>query len=302
MSFPLFADVASYQPSDQTWFQNLKNQGVLATVVKVTEGSADGTNYVNPKASAQIVSALNVGMQAHCYHFARFTSITDAKNEASFFVQQVKARGMDATTILVVDIESSDLTHDPQALTEQINAFIQVVKAAGYPRTDIYSSASWFNAPRFYRAQLIPRNCWVASYGTTKPGVENVGAWQFTDNFNSLNVDMSYDFNGFYTGAVKKTTSAKPAKPAAKVSTYPGFQAEKGTFTVGDTAIQVRVNGVGLKAQKGGKLQPGDQIVYDGFSNVDGFIWLHYKGKTGDDLFVPSHPTGAANNVWGIFK
>ncbi|MDB8867886.1 GH25 family lysozyme [Pediococcus acidilactici] len=195
----LFTDVSSWNDDSQSFFNNLANQGVKATVVKITEGSEDGTNYVNPKAANQIMGALNAGMQAHCYHFARFTSIQDAKNEAEFFVKHVKAFGMDPTTILVVDVESDDLTKDPQALTDQINAFLKVVKSSGYPKCDVYASASWFNQPRFYRDQLIPKNCWVANYGRPQPDVEDVGSWQFTDNWNGMGIDMSYDFFGFYT-------------------------------------------------------------------------------------------------------
>ncbi|MDT3393432.1 MAG: hypothetical protein LIR10_02515 [Bacillota bacterium] len=86
------------------------------------------------------------------------------------------------------------------ALTDQINAFMTVVKANGYSKCDIYASASWFNQPRFDRKKLMPQNCWVANYGRTQPDVENVGAWQFTDNWNGQNIDMSYDFSAFYTG------------------------------------------------------------------------------------------------------
>lgn len=195
----LFTDVSSWNDDSAIFFQQLAHQDVKAAVVKVTEGSTDGTNYVNPKAANQITNALNAGMQAHCYHFARFTSILDAQNEARFFVKYVRSFGMDSTTILVLDVESEDLTPNPQALTDQINVFMSVVKANGYPKCDIYSSASWFNQPRFYRNKLIPKNCWVANYGRPQPDVENVGAWQFTDNWNGQNIDMNYDFNGFYT-------------------------------------------------------------------------------------------------------
>ncbi|MSD83895.1 1,4-beta-N-acetylmuramidase [Lactobacillus curvatus] len=199
MMTTLFTDVSAWNEDSALFFKQLATQNVKAAVVKITEGSADGTNYVNPKAASQITNALNAGLQAHCYHFARFTSVQDAKNEATFFVQHVKAFGMDPTTILVLDVESTDLTTNPQALTDQINAFMTVVKANGYPKCDIYASASWFNQPRFYREKLIPQNCWVANYGRPQPDVETAGAWQFTDHWNDQNLDMSYDFNGFYT-------------------------------------------------------------------------------------------------------
>ncbi|GEL37688.1 N-acetylglucosamine-6-phosphate deacetylase [Lacticaseibacillus paracasei subsp. tolerans DSM 20258] len=55
---------------------------------------------------------------------------------------------------------------------------------------------SWLTTRRFDRIALIPKNLWLASYGVNQPGVDNVGTWQFTNNFQGLGVDMSYDFFG----------------------------------------------------------------------------------------------------------
>lgn len=57
ISFPLVADISSYQPNEPAFFQALKNQGVRAVIVKITQGSADGDAYINPKAKAQITNA-----------------------------------------------------------------------------------------------------------------------------------------------------------------------------------------------------------------------------------------------------
>ena len=42
ISFPLVADISGYQPNEPAFFQALKNQGVRAVIVKITQGSADG--------------------------------------------------------------------------------------------------------------------------------------------------------------------------------------------------------------------------------------------------------------------
>lgn len=49
-----FIDVSSYQPDTVAFFQTAKNQGAQGVVVKLTEGSEDGSNYINPRATAQI--------------------------------------------------------------------------------------------------------------------------------------------------------------------------------------------------------------------------------------------------------
>ena len=79
-----FIDVSSYKPDTVAFFQAAKNQGALGVVVKLTEGSEDGSAYVNPRAATQIRNALAVGLRVSCYHFARYTSVADAQNEARF--------------------------------------------------------------------------------------------------------------------------------------------------------------------------------------------------------------------------
>lgn len=101
--------------------------------------------------------------------------------------------------------------------------------------------------------------------------------------------------------------SVNPTKPAPSGavsggSTFPGFTAEQASFTVGDQPILVRVGQPGLWARKGDYLYPNDTIYYDGYKNQDGLVWVHYIGNTGDDLFLPTHPSGTANNLWGTFK
>ncbi len=80
----LFADIASYQRDDLAYFQLLKSKGYKGVVVKVTEGDAQGSAYVNPKWVNQALNALAVGMQVSVYHFARYSSPKNARAEADF--------------------------------------------------------------------------------------------------------------------------------------------------------------------------------------------------------------------------
>ncbi|GAN40957.1 autolysin Aml [Lacticaseibacillus paracasei NRIC 1981] len=45
-----------------------------------------------------------------------------------------------------------------------------------------------------------------------QPGVDNVGTWQFTNNFQGLGVDMSYDFFGHYTTRLTGTLNGGVAR------------------------------------------------------------------------------------------
>lgn len=97
-----------------------------------------------------------------------------------------------------------------------------------------------------------------------------------------------------------KPTTPKPTKPNSS-GTYSGFTKETAKFTVTvNEGVQARVNGYGLNAKKGGVLQRNQAINYDGWAARDGYIWVHYKGYSGDDLFVPVRPIN--QNAWGTFK
>ncbi|MQB65140.1 glycoside hydrolase family 25, partial [Lactobacillus reuteri] len=58
----LFADVSDYQRSDIAFMQFLKNLGFKGIVIKVTEGSADGSNWVSATAAEKIRNASKVGL------------------------------------------------------------------------------------------------------------------------------------------------------------------------------------------------------------------------------------------------
>ncbi|MGK4058644.1 N-acetylmuramoyl-L-alanine amidase [Loigolactobacillus coryniformis] len=96
----------------------------------------------------------------------------------------------------------------------------------------------------------------------------------------------------------KPATSA-PATNSNKMAN--GFTRENGTFVNGDTPIQVRYL-AGVDAPRAGMLPAGASIKYDSYINYDGYVWVHYTGYNGRDLYLPTHPSGTANNVWGTFK
>lgn len=96
----------------------------------------------------------------------------------------------------------------------------------------------------------------------------------------------------------KPVTSA-PAANSGKMAN--GFTAESGTFVNGDQSIQVRYL-AGTDAPRAGILPASAEIKYDSYINYDGYVWVHYVGYNGRDLYLPVHPSGTANNIWGIFK
>lgn len=304
----LVMDVSSHQPDTISFFQAAKNAGVKAVIVKLTQGSADGDAYVNPKAQAQINNARSVGLLVHGYHYARFNGNQDARNEAKWFTDHAKQFGLGPESVLALDIEDKA---NAKYATSDANAFLQAVKDAGYPKVDIYSMASWFWQGRLNAAQLIAKNKWVANYGVSQPGVDNVGTWQFSSNYNIAGngVDMSYDFSGFYTNAAtspeSKTVVNTPApKPVAVPKTWVDnlgdkWTAEDGTFT-STTALHLRW-GAKVTATSIAVLPSGSVIKYDAWSRHNGFVWLRQPRGNGQYGYLVCRNANTGE-PYGTFK
>lgn len=303
----LVADIASYQPSDLGFFQALKNAGVKAVVVKLTEGSNPGSAYVNPKARAQIANARQVGLLVHAYHYAKFYGAQDARNEADWFVQNAKALGIGADSVMTLDIED---TSNARYATDDANAFLQRVKDLGYPNIDIYSMASWFWQGRLDPSRLIAKNKWVANYGVSQPGVDAVGLWQYTSSFPiyGVKIDMSYDFNGFYSRPhsaqpipVKTPETPKPIKvPNSWVDPLGDkWTKEDGTFT-STTALHLRW-GARTTSSVIAVLPTGSVVKYDAYSRHGDFVWLRQPRPNGQYGYVACRDA-KTNEAYGTFK
>lgn len=205
MAYSIIVDTSSYQSDSLTFFNRLKSYGVSDAIVKLTEGSY----YTSPKAANQIANAYKVFGVVAAYHFWH-----GASNEAAYFLDKVKKMGLDKTTWLAIDVEAADL---PSNCTSGINRFLSYLYSNGYHNLIVYGSASWFNYGRIHKAQLVSyAKLWVASYGTSKPGVNDTAIWQFTDNFKGLHVDASYDFKGILKSNGKSDTPIKPSYYASK--------------------------------------------------------------------------------------
>ena len=309
----LVADVASFQPEDLGFFKALASQGVKAVIVKLTEGSADGTAYINPKAQNQIINARKAGLLVNAYHFARYTSIQDAKNEADFFVTVAKRMGVGTDSVMAVDLEASEITPNLNAKT---NAFLQYVKDCGYPNVDYYSMASWFWNGTLNPDAILAKNKWVANYGVSQPGVNNVGTWQFSSSWtvNGSKVDMSYDFSGFYTErhitadseSVVNTPKSKPQPVAYDTWTDnlgDVWYKEEGTFILSES-INLRW-GAKPDSTLIATLDPGDVVKYDAFSKHDGYVWLRQVRDNGQFGYLVSgecDSNGKRTSTWGKFE
>lgn len=290
----LFIDVSSYQEDSVEYFQRAKDQGVMGVVVKLTEGSEDGSAYVNPRAAAQIRNSLAVGLRVSCYHFARYTSDADAQNEARFFVKIAKQYGMTSDTLMIDDAE----VHSAADYNSVTAAFLNEVKALGYASVGLYSMKSFFTGGILNSHGFGDAKIWEAGYGITDLGIDNAAAWQWADNGLGMNVDTSYDFDGAFTICASNSgTVPEVSIPAPQPVEHVGHPAT-GTYTVqpGDTLsaiaakygttyqILAAVNGIGDPNQ----IWPGQVLKVTGTASQESTYYV----QTGDTLSAIANKFG----------
>lgn len=290
----LFIDVSGYQEDSVEYFQRAKNQGVMGVVVKLTEGSEDGSAYVNPRAAAQIRNAITAGLHVSCYHFARYTSDADAQNEARFFVKIAKQYGMTSDTLMIDDAE----VHSAADYNSATAAFLNEVKVLGYADVGLYSMKSFFTGGILDSHGFGDAKIWDAGYGITDLGIDNAAAWQWTDNGLGMSIDTSYDFDGAFTIAGSSTGSVPEVSiPAPQPVEHVGHPAT-GTYTVqpGDTlsAIAAKygttyqtlaaVNGIGDPNQ----IWPGQVLKVTGTASQESTYYV----QAGDTLSAIANKFG----------
>lgn len=221
-------DVASYQSTNLAAYHKA---GASFAIVKLTEG----TDYLNPKAGAQVKSSRANHLCTHAYHYARFgSSVSQAKKEAAYFIKAAKKQDISQKRMLWLDWESGSgntVTGPKAANTAAILAFMQAVKTAGW-RPGLYSGASLMRTA-IDTKQVIKKygTClWVASYPTMAavstadfgyfPSMDGVAIWQFTRNWKDLDVDGDVavvDLNQATEESKKAAPKkAEKAKPKAK--------------------------------------------------------------------------------------
>ncbi|VDG18804.1 hypothetical protein [Lactobacillus curieae] [Lactiplantibacillus mudanjiangensis] len=206
-----FNDVAVFQPKTKAYFQKLKSLGSKGILVKLTQGSADGTAYVNVSAKEQLANAKAAGLPVGAYHYltcnsARYGS-DDPIAEAKWFMMYLKAYGINKTDPVIVDVEDGSLMSNA---TKDVKSFVKYVESQGYSNTWVYTMGSWFGSRI---SSSVTDRWWIASYGIAKLNISAAKAWQYTDNWHGLSVDGSHDYGSMfnYKEAAANTTS-KPAK------------------------------------------------------------------------------------------
>lgn len=254
-------DVASYQSTTVNY------TGAKFALVKLTQG----TDYLNPKATAQIKSAKANGLLVGGYFYANHSnSVSRARSEAKYAVAKAKALGIPEGSYLADDWEQgsgNSVNGSASASTDAILAAMQVIKEAGY-KPLIYSGA--YNLRNRLSISRIVKSfgtcLWVASYKVSGrqdyadfnyfPSMDGVAIWQFTDNYRGLGVDGNICLIDLKIGS--GSSQPKPAKKATEsLSLHPVVKWNVGAVAVVSKAKEAYVyTSSKLDKRESDKLKP----------------------------------------------
>ena len=235
-----FVDVSSHNGHiSKEDYQRLAEKGVSGVVVKLTEG----TSYKNPYAISQAQNAQAAGMQVSAYAFSHYTNEAEARAEARYFAEEARRLNLPSSTVMVNDIEDSDMRPNINATTQ---AWADEMRRMGFSNLMYYTSASWLDRNNLRTKGPIQterfglENFWVAQYPTSKLSADDAktlkynseaGAWQFTSQAELLPGRHVFDQSVDYTG--RFTDHAPIAKNALSGTiTIKNNNPETGTFDV----------------------------------------------------------------------
>ena len=239
-----FVDVSSHNGHiSKEDYQHLAEKGVNGVVVKLTEG----TSYKNPYAASQTQNAQAAGMQVSAYAFSHYTNEAEARAEARYFAEEARRLNLPLSTVMVNDIEDSDMRPNINATTQ---AWADEMRRMGFSNLMYYTSASWLDRNNLrtkgpiQTEQFGLENFWVAQYPTSKLSADDAktlkynseaGAWQFTSQAELLPgrhvFDQSVDYTGRFTN--KATPSNRVAnQPIKGKITVQNKNPNTGTFDV----------------------------------------------------------------------
>ncbi len=191
----------------------VKASGVQFAMIKATESFyKDGKYqyYNDPKLEDNLSNAIANKVPVGVYHYAQATTVEEAKQDANYILSRIK--GYKITYPVVIDIEKTEIYKDlsKETNTAIINAFCEVIKAAGYTPM-VYSGCNF--SKNYFDRNAINYDFWIAHYSTNGTIVNNhyhfnsdskhyeyTRMWQFSsslpvEGINDPTVDHNYEFD-----------------------------------------------------------------------------------------------------------
>lgn len=180
----------------------VKNSGVDFVIIRSGyRGSSQGSLVADPKFEANIKGANAAGIKVGIYFFSQAVNKTEAVEEASMVLQQVK--NYKISYPIFIDVEEvagggRANNIDKATRTEVIKAFCQTIQNSGYT-AGVYANKSWLTE-KIDTSQLGSYKIWLAQYAAQPTYSGRYDMWQYkkTGKINGISGDV--DLNLSYLG------------------------------------------------------------------------------------------------------
>lgn len=136
-------------------------------------------NDLDPYFDENMQGALANGIRTGVFFYTQALDEETAREEARFVLEKIK--DYPVSYPIAYDVESQyllDMGKTPQEITNQVNAFCQVIAEAGY-RPIVYGNNLWLTT--YMDTSQIPYDIWYARYETSVNEYPNRTIWQYTD-------------------------------------------------------------------------------------------------------------------------
>ena len=195
-------DVSEWQ--GEIDFKEVAESGIEVVYIRVSEG----TNYIDPYFKENYNKAKENGLKVGFYHFLTATNVEEAREEAEFFVSNIKTLKPDCR--LAMDFEVFNGLEVDEINDISIE-FLETVESLSGKKCVIYSDA--YNAKAVFSKELASNYpIWVADYFVEEP--EDNGKWetwvgfQYTDRGRiegiKGNVDRDYFTEGIFLDDISR--------------------------------------------------------------------------------------------------
>lgn len=288
-------DVSYFQSASSDWVAAKKN-GCDFTIMRVTYTTyaSSGNMYIDSKFATHFNRAKAAGVMKGVYVFSQAKNVNEARNEAQFAVNRLKALGIgpkDLELPVYMDYEFAGKSKGKnkgrlyglkaKTAVECVNAFADVIRANGYD-PGVYANTNFFGSYLGNGANLAADiDMWDAQYYNRNESPSNYTKWQYTSTakvngilYYSTNKIGSTDADFWY---LNRRTNAK------------AITAIYGNTTLNYTGSPVRPN---LAIYEGNTLlKEGVDYIVGGINNINegtgAYAYVKGIGKYGGYALVP---------------
>ncbi|WP_338231679.1 GH25 family lysozyme [Companilactobacillus muriivasis] len=264
----------------------LNNYGVKAVVTKISEGNY----YKDYTAANNISTAQAAGLYINGYHFARYTTVKGAINEADYAGSMAKSSGLPIGAALITDVEAQEQNGLSKSVNNANNqAFMNEVAKYGY-RSSIYTMSSWLGS------KMDVGKGWIASYpynATDKNWYSQHHSWQWGSTYQFKgsygNFDVSQNYDNFFYGnqtplenpksTINNVVSVKGNSYKAYTTYNNSGQANIGTNVISGTSWKSA--GISVINDKPFYIIGVDTLIPQSSSTFNGTVVVNYRSDYG---------------------